>query len=49
MLEKKGIGKATLKKLLNHFGSFEAIRTADYADLCAVVSPKIARTIHENL
>jgi len=37
LLQTKGIGPAKVKKLLNHFGSFEALRKASEADLCLVV------------
>ncbi|MDD5406829.1 MAG: excinuclease ABC subunit UvrC [Sulfurovaceae bacterium] len=47
LLEKKGIGKATLTKLLNHFGSFEAIRNASFDDLSTITNEKIAKIIKE--
>ena len=37
LLQTKGIGPAKVKKLLNHFGTFEALRKASQADLCLVV------------
>lgn len=37
LLEVKGIGPAKVKKLINHFGSFEALRNASEADLCPIV------------
>ncbi|MBN2768538.1 MAG: excinuclease ABC subunit UvrC [Campylobacterales bacterium] len=42
LLEKKGIGKATLKKLLLHFGSFEAIHSATFEELQEITNEKIA-------
>ncbi|MDY0194426.1 MAG: excinuclease ABC subunit UvrC [Sulfurovaceae bacterium] len=47
LLEKKGIGKATLAKLLNHFGSFEAIHNASFEDIAAITNKKIASAIKE--
>jgi len=45
LLEKKGIGKATVKKLIDYFGSFEAIRKADIDDLALVIGIKKANII----
>lgn len=45
LLEKKGIGKATLAKLLNHFGTFENINNASIDDLTQIVGEKIANKI----
>ena len=42
LLEKRGIGPATVKKLLDYFGTFEAIEQAD-PDLIAHVAGKRAR------
>jgi len=42
LLEKKGIGKATIKKLLLYFGTFEAIQTATYQEIEKVTNSKIA-------
>ncbi len=44
-LEKKGVGKATLKKLLLHFGSFDALRNASFEELKAITNEKIASVI----
>jgi excinuclease ABC subunit C len=44
-LEKKGVGKATLKKLLLHFGSFDALRNASFEELKAITNEKIASMI----
>jgi excinuclease ABC subunit C len=48
LLNKKGIGKATVKKLIDYFGTFEAIEKATYKDLVSVTNKKIALLIHEN-
>ena len=42
LLEKKGIGKATLSKLINYFGSFDNIQKANYNDIKSVTNRKIA-------
>ena len=42
LLEKKGIGPATVKKLLNYFGTFEAIENADHEAISSVAGKKIA-------
>jgi len=42
LLRKRGIGPATLKRLLDYFGSFEAIERAGYEELKGVVGVKIA-------
>jgi excinuclease ABC subunit C len=42
LLEKKGIGKATLSKLINYFGSFDNIQKANYSDIKSVTNRKIA-------
>jgi len=40
-----GIGETTTRRLLQHFGSLEAVRNADSAALSAVVNSKQARAI----
>ncbi|MEA3455866.1 MAG: excinuclease ABC subunit UvrC [Campylobacterota bacterium] len=45
LLNKKGIGKATIKKLMDYFGSFEAIRRADLDEISTVIGPKSAKLI----
>lgn len=45
LLEKRGVGKATLKKLLLHFGSFDALRNASFEELQAITNEKIASVI----
>lgn len=42
LLNKKGIGKATVAKLINYFGTFEAIENASIEELSRVSSNKIA-------
>jgi len=45
LLNKKGIGKATVKKLLDYFGTFEAIEKASMEDLEKVTNKKISNII----
>ncbi len=45
LLEKKGIGPATVKKLLDYFGTFEAIYNADIEEIAAVTSKRVARLL----
>ena len=45
LLQTKGIGPAKLKKLLNHFGTFEALETADIDDICLIVGKNDAHAI----
>ena len=45
LLEKKGIGKATLQKLLLHFGAFEAVYAASKEELEKIVPKHIANLI----
>ncbi len=45
LLQKKGIGPATVKKLLNYFGTFEAIQNASYSDISVASSEKIAKIL----
>jgi excinuclease ABC subunit C len=42
LLTKKGIGPATVKKLLNYFGTFEAIKHASFDEISVASSRKIA-------
>ncbi len=48
LLGKKGIGKATVKKLIDYFGSFEAIKEAQVDDIAAVIGHKLANIIKYN-
>ena len=45
LLQKKGIGPATVKKLLNYFGTFQAIEKATYFEISVASSEKIARML----
>jgi len=45
LLQKKGIGPATVKKLLNYFGTFEAIKNATYLEISVASSKKIAKIL----
>jgi len=45
LLNKKGIGKATVKKLLDYFGTFEAIEQASSEELDKVTNKKISDII----
>jgi excinuclease ABC subunit C len=47
LLNKKGIGKATVKKLLDYFGTFEAINDASVEDLEKVTNKKITSIIKD--
>ena len=45
LLQKKGIGPATIKKLLNYFGTFEAIKNASFEEISIASSPKVAKNL----
>ena len=45
LLEKKGIGPATVRRLLDYFGSFEAIEKATEEDLRHAAGERIARLL----
>ena len=45
LLENKGIGPATVKKLLDYFGSFDAIDQADPETVASVVGPQTAQRL----
>ena len=45
LLQKKGIGPATVKKLLNYFGTFQAIQNATYTEISVASSEKIANIL----
>ncbi len=49
LLQKKGIGPATIKKLLNYFGTFEAIKNATYSEISVASSEKIAKIIKTDI
>ncbi len=48
LLNKKGIGKATITKLIHYFGTFEAIENATFEALTNVTNKKIATIIKNN-
>jgi len=48
LLNKKGIGKATVKKLIDYFGTFEAIESASEEDIERVTNKKISNIIKNN-
>jgi excinuclease ABC subunit C len=45
LLEKKGIGPANLKKLLNYFGTFENIEAASYEEIAKVTNKNVASSL----
>jgi len=45
LLQKKGIGPATIKKLLNYFGTFQAIEEASFKEISVASSEKIANIL----
>jgi len=45
LLEKKGIGEATIKKLINYFGTFEAIKNASFEEISVASSEKVAKIL----
>ena len=45
LLAKKGVGEASVRKLLKYFGSFEAIEKADIGEISSVVGDKVAKTL----
>jgi len=45
LLQKRGIGPATIKKLLNYFGTFEAIEDATFEEISVATSSKIAKSL----
>ena len=48
LLNKKGIGKATIKKLIDYFGSFEAIHKADMDELSTIIGSKKAAILKKD-
>ncbi len=45
LLQQKGIGPATVKKLLNYFGTFEAVAHATQEELQSVIGEKLAAKV----
>ena len=48
LLNKKGIGKATVKKLIDYFGTFQAIQNASSEEITQVTNKKISDIIKNN-
>ncbi len=48
LLSKKGIGKVAIKKLIDFFGSFEAIEKANLDDISNIIGSKLANIIKNN-
>ncbi len=48
LLNKKGIGKATVGKLIDYFGTFEAIEKASFEEIKNVTNKKVASIIKGN-
>ncbi len=48
LMQKKGIGPATIKKLLNYFGTFDAIKKATFKEISVASSEKIAKILKTN-
>ena len=47
LLNKKGIGEATLKKLIDYFGTFENIKEASFVELEKVIGKSLALKLKE--
>jgi excinuclease ABC subunit C len=47
LLDQKGIGKATVQKLLDYFGTFEAIYQASPEEIAKITNKKIAEAIEK--
>ena len=47
LLNKKGIGKATVAKLIQYFGTFEAIENASFTEVQKITNTKIASLLKE--
>lgn len=45
LLEKRGIGQATIKKLIDYFGTFEKIAEASFDEIASVTNQKIAQIL----
>jgi len=48
LLNKKGVGKATVKKLIDYFGTFDAIQNASFEEIEKVTNKKISNIIKNN-
>ncbi|MCF6243950.1 MAG: excinuclease ABC subunit UvrC [Sulfurovum sp.] len=49
LLNKKGIGRATVSKLIQYFGTFEAIENASYEEVEKVTNKKIASLLQKKI
>ncbi|MFT7823592.1 MAG: excinuclease ABC subunit UvrC [Sulfurimonas sp.] len=47
LLNKKGIGKATIKKLIDYFGTFQAIEEASFEEMSQATNQKTAKILKE--
>ena len=47
ILEKKGIGKASLQKLINYFGTFEEIEKASYEEIAKITNKNVAEALKQ--
>jgi len=47
LLNKKGIGKATVAKLIQYFGTFEAIESASFEEIKSITSHAIAKVLKD--
>ena len=47
LLQKKGIGKATVKRLIDYFGSFENISQASHEEIATATNQRIANILSE--
>ena len=47
LYEHKGVGKQVVKKLLNYFGSFEAIESATYEDIAKITNKRVANSLKD--
>ena len=45
LLSLKGISSAKIKKLLNHFGTFEELKKVSQEEIASILSPKDAKTV----
>ena len=48
LLNKRGVGPATVKKLLDYFGTFEAISKASFEEIATVTNAKIAKSLTQD-
>ena len=45
LLKLQGISQAKIKRLLDYFGTFEAIRNADFDEICTILNAKDAKIV----